>query len=640
MAYSGLRGGITGVNSDSADVSGRGPAGEGHNEARPVRRARRVRPAVIVAVAVLVVALAVGAVYAYRTFLARPTTGINRLLPVSTLAYFSFDAAPEGRQAEAAARIRQAFEAQPGFREAWDRITRPLADALSQAEQEHPSAPTLGTRPEEPVRATPVPGGAGDLSQYLGGNVTVALLPLGSADMQKLLGASLGTGEGEPEAEVFDVIGRNVVALVDLDFDALSKRGLLSDLKRWAEQPQQAAVAERYRDVDIRLFDTGAPVVYFALVDGSSTAIVGASPEPVRAVIDTYRDDRGLSGSIIHTGLVREVPDERVASLYVNLTEIYRALRLADPEAANSGPVRDLRGAVLLTLGAYEGGLQVDVASEVDLTLLPSSDIDADGPGGIALNPDARPDVTTLSDVPPDAHAFLVGADLRTPLGQLLRIARQNEGSDIGRNLREFEADTGLSLARDVAPLLSGDYVLSARLEDMGGGTLSPSMVFEVKVSDEARARAVLDKLAASGNNMRTEKLAGAEFHVAGGGLAFGTVARRAWIAWEGDGEGVTEPLARAIDGIGKGITGTDEWREKAKPLPRYSNVIAHVDMGAVREAAEASPDIMRDRAAYERYAAPFLRPLKYVLIGSASYSPERAYLSRNHTVIFLGVGE
>jgi hypothetical protein len=627
---------------DSERAAGSGHSSPGAQQVAPpeARRARRVRPVVIVAVVVLVVALAVGALWAYLNFVARPAAGIDRLLPVSTLAYFSFDASPEGRQGEAAARFRQAFEAQPGFREAWDRITRPLADALSLAEQERSAAPTFGTRPDSPVRPTPVPGGAGDLSQYIGGNVTVAVLPLGSADLQTLRGASLGTGEGEPEAEVFDVIGRNVVALVDLDFDALSKRGLLSDLKRWAEQPRQAAVAERYREVDIRRFDTGGAPVYFALVDGSSTAVVGAAPEPVRAVIDTYRDDRGLSGSITHSGLVREVPAERVASLYVNLTEIYRALRLADPEAANSGPVRDLRGAALLTLGAYEGGLQVDVASEVDLTLLPSPGIDAGGPGGIALNPDARPDVTTLSDVPPGAHAFLVGADLRTPVEQLLRAARQNEGLDIAAELREFETDTGLDLAGDVAPLLGGDYVLSARLEDTGGGTLSPSVVFELKVQDEARARAVLDRLAAGGTGMGTETIAGAEFHVAGGGLAFGTVARRAWVAWEGDGEGVTGSLARAIDGIGKGITGTDEWREKAKPLPRYSNVIAHVDMEAVLQAAEDSPGIVRDRTAYERDAAPFLRPLKYVLLGSASFSSERAYLSRNHTVIFIGVGE
>ncbi|HET9496496.1 MAG TPA: DUF3352 domain-containing protein [Chloroflexia bacterium] len=627
------------MDGERAGESGYTPAGERHRGARPARPGGRLHPAVVAAGAVLVIALAVGAVWGYRTFLARPAVGIERLLPASTMAYFSFDASPEGSQGEAAARIRQAFEAQPGFREAWERITRPLADALDQAEQERPSAPTFGVRPEEPVRATPAPGGPVDLTQYLGGNVTLALLPLGSEDLQKLRGASLGTGAGEPEAEVFEVLGRNVVALVDLDFDALSKRGLLSDLKRRAEQPQQVAAAERHRDVDIRRFDTGSSVVYFALLDGASTAVVGAAPDPIRAVIDTYRDNRGLSGSITHAALVREVPAERLASVYVNLTEIYRALRLADPEAANSGPVRDLRGGVLLTLGTYEGGLQLDVASEADVTFLPSSDIDDDGRGGIALNPDARPDVTTLSDVPPDAHGLLVGTDLRTPLEQLLRVASQNPASDIAAGLREFEADTGLDLAADVAPLLSGDYVLSARLEE-AGGALSPSVVFELKMQDEARARAVLDRLAAGGRATRTETIAGAEFHVAGDGLAFGTVARRAWVAWEGDGEGAAESLAQAIDGMGKGITSTEEWRERAKPLPRYSNVIAHVDMGAVREAAEASPDIVRDREAYERDVAPFLRPLKYVLVGSASYAPERALLSRNHTVVFVGVGE
>ena len=615
------------------------PSGESEGTARPARR-RRITPLVVVVGAVLVVALGVGAVYAYTRFLARPPVSNARLLPASTLAYFSFDAAPDGRQGEAADRLRRVFEAQPGFREAWDRLARPLSDALGSARQERPTALTLGTRPGRPERATPAPGSAGDLSQYLGGKVTLAVLPLGSDDLQKLRGAALGTGPGEPETAIFDVIGRNVVALVDLDFDALSKRGLLSDLKRWAEQPSQAAVAERYRDMDIRRFDSGTSAVYFALVDGSSTAIVGAELDPVRIVIDTLRDGRSLSSSVTHSGLVREVPSEQLASLYVNLSEVYRSLRLADPEEANTGPVRDLRGGVLLTLGAYDRGLQLDVATEADMTLLPSPDLDFDGPGGIALNPDVRPEVATLGDVPLDAQAFLVGADLRTPLEDLLEIAQRNKGSNLAAQLREFEGQTGLDLETGVAPLLSGDYVLSARLKQAADGSFVPSVLFELKLSNEATARDVFDKFAAARGDTKPETIAGATFHVAGDGFAYGTVARRAWVAWEGDGKGARESLARATDGLGKGIVKTPEWREKALVLPRYSNVIAHVDAGAVLATVEGNSDVVRDRQAYERNIAPFLRPVRYVLIGSASYAAQRVYLSRNHTVMFLGVGD
>jgi hypothetical protein len=329
-----------------------------------------------------------------------------------------------------------------------------------------------------------------------------------------------------------------------------------------------------------------------------------------------------------------------MASLYVNLTEVYRSLRLADPEGANTGPVRDLRGGVLLTLGAYDRGLQLDVATEADMTLLPSPDVDIEGPGGVAINSDARPDVATLGDVPLDAQAFLVAADLRTPLEDLLEIAQRNKGSNLAAQLRELEGQTGLDLETDVAPVLSGDYVLSARLKQAADGSLVPSVLFELKVSNEAKAKEALDKFAAARGDTKPETIAGARFHVAGDGLAFGTVARRAWVAWEGDGQGARESLGRAIDGMGKGVVKTAEWREKAMVLPRYSNVIAHVDAGAVLAAVEGNGGIVRDRQAYERDVAPFLRPVRYVLIGSASYAARRVYLSRNHTVVFLGVGK
>src|SRR5205085_3625115 len=84
---------------------------------------------IIIGVVALVVLLAAGAVGV--TFLGkllnRPAVTAARLLPATTLAYLTIDPAVTGSQKAALDTMRAAFEAQPGFKEAWARIASSAA---------------------------------------------------------------------------------------------------------------------------------------------------------------------------------------------------------------------------------------------------------------------------------------------------------------------------------------------------------------------------------------------------------------------------------------------------------------------------------------------------------------------------------
>jgi hypothetical protein len=46
------------------------------------------------------------------------------------------------------------------------------------------------------------------------------------------------------------------------------------------------------------------------------------------------------------------------------------------------------------------------------------------------------------------------------------------------------------------------------------------------------------------------------------------------------------------------------------------------------------------DKQEYETNVAPFVRPIKYLLMGSANQGNPSGSLTRNHTVLFVGIGK
>jgi hypothetical protein len=591
------------------------PSGAPPAQVKGLRKTSWVPLVAGIATVVLVFAIVVGGFWVYFNLFNRPAASAARVLPPNTLAYITLDTSPDAAQKAALDKMKEAFESQPGFKEAWAK----LAGQATQAGSD------MGLTSD----ATPEVTDFDTLGSYLGDNVTIAILPPSTDDLEKLQG---GTGEGD----VMDVVGRNVVGLVDIDFNPLNKKGPLVDFKKQTEQGAKAEVVEKYRDMEIRKYVTDTTTLYFTLLNDTSTAVVGSKVEPVRAVIDQFKDDKGLRDDATYKALSGQVPQERILTLYVNLTEVYKQSQIVSPEALDNYGVQTTEGAMLLTLSAQEGGMQVDVASEVYMAGT-----------GVQVNPNAKPEVATLSDIPADSLGFLVGTDLKSAIESAIESTRKQGEASL---LDDFEEATGLNAETDVIPLLGGDYALSfdTTLPRIAGADPVPSGVFQLKLSADDLPKAeqvlsaLLDKMSPDG---RPDKLsiAGGSFYdlsdIGPEGVVAGITQDRLLVVYDPGRENAEEAVKAVTDNLGKGIGSTEQWREIAKHLPRDSNSIMYLDIKGALEFGESK---YRSDSNNDSETAPvlFIRPFQYLLVGSSTQATREGNRSRNHTVIFLGIGK
>jgi Protein of unknown function (DUF3352) len=596
--------------------------------APPKRKSNTPLIAGIIAL-VVVAALGIGGFLFYQNVLNRPAVSVEKLLPASTLGYFTFDPVLEGDQKAAMDKIGEAFKSQPGFQAAWDKITSESASALS------------GTGCAEDT-ATPPASGFDALSTYLGNSITVAVLSPSSDDLQQLKDAA---NNGNIDTVGMDIAGKNIVGLVDLNFNPLNKKGLISDLKQQSQNITNAETVEKYRDIDIHKFtpkecgnsaqNSSPQSVYYALLDNSATAIVAIKTGPLHVVIDSYRDNKSLKDNETFKALSGQVPQNRIAALYLNLTDIYKQVQLAVPELTKDQSIQNVSGAMLLTLSAANDGLQIDTATETDASVMGAQ---------VQVNPNARPDQATLNDVPAGTLGFLAGTDLQTLLKQALdNVRKTGKNGDIDQQIQNFEQQFNISLENDVLPLLGGDYALSVSPGD-SKDTLTPSVLFQLKVKDSQKASDVLAKIMAADTGTVTDKvqISGGQFYVdKSSGVIVGVAKDRLWLLYDADSQKVQAHLTDAIGNVGSGFGTTSEWANVKGHLARDSNIIGYVNITGVREMLETS--FLTDESAksdYEQNTAPFVKPIKYFLLGSATQDAKDGALSRNHSIFFIGISK
>jgi hypothetical protein len=137
-------------------------------------------------------------------------------------------------------------------------------------------------------------------------------------------------------------------------------------------------------------------------------------------------------------------------------------------------------------------------------------------------------------------------------------------------------------------------------------------------------------------------QISGGQFYVdKSSGVIMGVAKDRVWLLYDMDAQNVQVQLTDAIGKVGSGFGTTGEWANVKTHLTRDSNVIGYVNITDVREMLEAN--FLTDESAkndYDENAAPFIKPIKYFLIGSASQEAKDGTLSRNHTIFFIGISK
>ncbi|MDQ3931060.1 MAG: DUF3352 domain-containing protein [Chloroflexota bacterium] len=576
-----------------------------------VKRRSRVPVVAGVALLVLLAGAALAAFWLFNRVTNPPALAAERVLPSNTVAYVTINPSPEGSQKEALDTLRAAFESQVGFKQAWARL-----------------AAQMGSRAGGAI----APGTLdfSTFSGYLGNNLTLAVLPPSTVDLQKLKDAA-----GSGEDALGDVMSRNLLGIVDLDLNPLNKKSPPPSAGTQTADISKAEVVEKYRQVEIRKYVTDTASLYFSLMEGTSTALVGLKVEPLRTAIDRFKEDTGLKDDTTFKELSGQAPQDRIGALYVNLGEVYRQARLSSPETFNnSSPLQEVDGAMLVTLRAESDGIELDVRTRAY----------TEG-AGVQINPGARPDVRTLGDIPVNSLGFLVGTDLKSTVQSVLDALRNQSPSskeELASTLTNMEQSTGLDLEKDLLPWMSGDYALSFT----NPGPDDPRAVgtiFQLKLlpGDSEKAVRAVEQLAGPQSNSESEKIegAGGTFYSLSpsSSAVLGVGANRLMYLFGNDVAGPKERLAAVMSGLGKGIATTAQWRDIARHLPRESNILGYVDLTGVRHIAELD---LREDSGYEQDLAPFVRPLKYLLVGSASESGSSGRLARNRTVLFVGISK
>ena len=574
----------------------------------------------------LLFGVGVGGFWAYSRLIDPPTVSPGRVLPPNTLAYVTMNGSPSESQKKAFDEIRHAFESQPGFSEAWAELT----GEASKAFDIDGSSPLSHLLSDFDL-----------LNSYFGSNVTLALLTPATSDLEALRDSS-----NVAEGKMIDVLKRNIAGLVDLDFNSLNEKGPLADLKRQAEDGAIVDLVEKHRSIQIRRYITDTATLYFSLLTDTSTAVIAADPVPVRAVIDQFVLDEGLKYEPTYKALLADLPSERVATLYVNLTEISRQVRLTRdfPEIAH--PL-DGQGAWMVALSGKPDGLQINIVAQTEFEgasalLFGKQGID------IEVNPRAKPQVASLYDVPHGSLAFVLGTDLRSMAETALDSFRSEDPRSAAQVEAEIKEKSSLDLRRDILPLLGGDYIGSLS----AGGTMdNPAAVIicQLKLSPDSRAKAgeIVPRLiegASNGSTINETVDAGTRFYSLPASSEFAVALTDDRLIYVQD-EHWGEARARAklvAANAGKGFGGTYQWKAISKHLPVDSNLIGYADVKAIREMSERNMHEEQERE--YRQMAPFLRPVRYILVGSANYSnmatkePKPVSKLRSHTVVFVGI--
>jgi hypothetical protein len=558
----------------------------------------------------LVVLLIAGGAIAYfmlnkggSTALSAKEEVVAKSLPANTVGYMSISTNIEGSQKAAFDKLREAFEAQPGFKETWNKLMGQATGSSSG----NPSSKMM-----EDIQ--------GLLTKYTK-QISFAVLPPSESDWGRLR---------DDSSAMANIAMKSLVVITDMD---------LAQFKKDATQSEDNP-GDNYNGVQISRIVTGTlPPIYAAPLDGGAVALA-LDTQPIKTLIDRSKNNQSnVRDTELYKQLSGMVPQERVASFYLNLTEIYTQIKASAPEALSSSGIESIDGALLFTVSAKDDGVQLDVASQAEVKT---------NYGTQAVST-AKPDASTLNDIPSDAVAFYAGTDLKTLILSTLAAVRanatRNGGQDpIAATEDQLKKATGLDLEDDIIALLGGDFALSASAGDQSNPVSSALFQLKLNGGDRDKAVDVVDKLmkAAMPSGANSAEVAGGKFYDLGSamfgssssnvGIATGVGKDRFMIFYTANRDELKSKLEDISGKMGQGFGTTSKWTTAKNNLPKDSNAILYVDLDTIRSMFENG--IPTD-------VQPVLKPFKYVVMGSAvQVPPGGSNPNRSLTRIFLGISK
>ena len=599
-----------------------------------------------VLVAVGLLALIGGAAGAYMLYQAvnKPNVPVARLLPPEVYGYFSVVPQPKGAQKEALDKLQATFKSQPGFQAAWDKITSQLT-VMGQA-----VTGSADCGQETGAAATGTPADPADISSFLGNSVTIAMLPLSTGELTALQ---------EGDAEMMKTLNTKMLIFVDLDFNPLNKQGIIRTIKEGSDKAGSMPLAATYRDTEIRKLPANpcggsTEDVYLTLLAG--TAVVALDPAPLHEPIDRYKDGKSLQDSAAFQAVDKELPPDRLATLFLNLTAINDMTRTILPAVGSeddgateavpglSSSLTNFSrtdGMVALALTAQAEGLQIDAVSDITSDMATAS--------SAALQTDI------LQDVPAGSWGFYSGTDMKSALAQVLQVYRRQPelAETIDDGLDEAKDTLGIDLEQELLPLLGGDYVLSMK-GTQGAEGLDTGVVFELRLKGEDGAR--MNSLLAKVNTYLGDEMGMTPEAVQVGNatlwrpgeeapVLYGVVGDKLFILGQNTADYMDDDSVAAaawaqtvLDGQGKGLGADSAAQARLGHAVANSNGLLYLDLAALRTGGFEATLEDEDRASYEEEFAPFVRPLQYLLVSGAATTRENQVHTRS--LLFLGIGK
>ncbi len=639
----------------------------------PVRRGRGPLPFVI---AVLVIALlGVGGYFGYQAFVKPVVNGVDhaKLLPNSTVMYFSYDATPDKTQADNWAKVMAAFTSQPG-----------VQDKLNQMGVQMNAAPAMLNQFAQSCNQQG--GGSGvngsilsNLTEFFGGNVTIGYLAPSDSELRQLVGqvaqqsqmmmrnSNPPTGPSQAQAgcAVIHLFENHAVALVELDVNPAKVGGLIDKLKTQAGDESKLTKDESYNGSQIYKVNLGSGQEFFVALIGKE-AVVTTNKDVTKLVIDAYKDNtKSLSADPQYQAALSKIPTARIATFYASTARLGAMISTVIDEASKSGgtmgtslnsmkgiydQLKNINGAALIAMSAQPNGIQIDTASSL-----------ADNTLGLDYLAPLMSDRALVKMLPADTWGFAAAADLKGLINAYLSSIDKmpsyyqslGMGNMSAAKIRQmFKDSTGLDLDEDILSWMGGEFAVyvqsgpSTDTPEQGGFVLN---VKDSKDKAQASIKKINDTLAAKGLLTGSTKLTevqvagntvyklGSEYNGSFSGLYYGIVGDNFYIA-------STQATIEALASGKGGVADNANYKGALTNAISNNNGVLYVNFQAIREVYEK---YMADRVQksnsgdtyykdeldrYNRDTKPFLTPFRSLGITSDGDK------NNQHVVMFIDI--